>query len=216
VRNHPIEEWLDWISPKAGNAPPLVVRPELLAALQEFCRLSKSLTEDLPTSIAATSATPIYRLPGLEGLLPVELVLCRFNGTRLIPKGKEELDGIMCDWDVSSSQMPTHYFQPSMGEVRIVKQLASGYSGTITGRCAWMPSLESEAVPIVLWEQWRDGITDGVLSRVFDEAGKPWYQPAVAEQKRKRFLEAIGLAAKNMLQGNVRKPQAGYVRSVYA
>jgi hypothetical protein len=38
----------------------------------------------------------------------------------------------------------------------------------------------------------------------------------VAEQKRKRFLEAIGLAAKNMLQGNVRKPQAGYVRSVYA
>lgn len=215
MKVHPVQDWIDWAMAKAAGAPQPSMRSAALAALEEFCRDSLVVTEQFPGSIAATAANHTYDIPTLEGLQVAELVLAYFDGQQLFPRGKQELDERMPKWETLVSQKPSHYFQPSLGEVRIVPALDTGYSGSITGRCAWSPSRLSETVPVILWEQWRDGIADGILARVFGEAGNPWSNPQLSEFKQKKFQEAIGKAKKNALQGNVRKPQFAFILSPF-
>jgi hypothetical protein len=216
MKLHPIADWVDWISPKAAGAPDVTIRAAVVATLEEFCRGGLSVLHDFPGSIAATEAKPTYDIPTMDGLTVAELTKAYFDGSPLRPRGEPELDEIFGrGWESLTAQAPSHYFQPSLSEVRIVPALAAGCSGLITGRCAWAISRQTDSAPIVLFEQYRDGIVDGVLARLFGQANTPWYAPAMVDAKERRFKDGIGLAKKNTLQGNVRKPQFAQIRSTF-
>ena len=221
MKKHPIEDWIDWILPKASDATDPVIRSALQATFEDFCRISGIITEIFPGSIAISAASNTYEIPVLDGLQVAELKKAWYmtvgsvsaTPAELIPKGKEELDRIFQNIETDTVEAPSHYFQPSLAEVRVVPNLAAGFSGTLTGRCNWAPSKEAEQVPIVLWEQFRDDITEGVLGRIFQETHKPWSNLELAQAKMKSFWEGVGTARKAVLQGNVRKPQRAQIRS---
>lgn len=189
-----------------GNPPALLVREEVIAAMQEFCTKSWAWNVELdPQSLIAGEATYFIDLDSPKEQRPVKILRLSIGGNSISPVGIDAAEDVYGHpLESGTPGTPKHYTQRDPMEVILVPRPQAAQRSAMTMRVAICPTFEASKVSDALTEKWRDAIIHGALARMHAHHAKPWTAGDMASFHQSQFNTAIESAREEVQRGLTR------------
>lgn len=184
--------------------------PTILDAFQRtayaFFLKSYSYRLWLPT-FDLTVATTTYTLGGLPtGTEVAQIMELKCNGIDVKPLSHEQFFAYDPEWPSLTGTNAQYY--TSLNDVstfNIIPSPTATDTGAFFAQVALTPTLVATGVEQSHLEQWKDGLIDGVLSRLMEMPGKTWTNVKEAVTRHERYHGQAIAARIQANKGNIRR-----------
>lgn len=133
------------------------------------------------------------------------VVRVEWSDALLVPSSIDLLDEETPGWRTKESQVSnTWYWSVPDQAIRLFPIPDTAAAGVLFYSLALKPRAGSQELPQFFWEDWRETIALGALSRLLNLKGEPWYEPNLAELKRSEFRHGITMAMQRQKRGGSR------------
>jgi hypothetical protein len=134
-----------------------------------------------------------------------QILLAEYNGKKIFPRTAEWLDDTQGVWERNTGSSPFYSWRTQTGFVRFYTQqsqasitlVAVPDCDTIGGlllTVADSPIYTGGGIPDDVFNDWNEDIAAGALARLKRMSGKPWSDPAGAQDRQRQYQAAIGSA----------------------
>lgn len=197
-----LTQWLPYVEPDVPGAPaPAIVRAVRDAAIQ-FCRETKIWWEVLPAQ-DLTIDVHTYTLNPPAKSVVAELTRLTVEGAPIYPTTVDWLASYKGKWEEATGARPSQYFRPTPTTFRIYPTATETVVNAFLATAVLRPADDATGVEAMLFEEFREAISDGTKARLFRQKAAPWYDPLEAESRNRSFLTAIVEAKWRAVKGDV-------------
>lgn len=188
-----LSDFVPYALPRLPGAIDQVIEAETLDVAIEFCRESKAWNGDLSLVAGATSGDFIIDVP--QYAVVDEILSVSVGGEPLTP----------CK-DVAniSGNNATHY--SSDGGVVVYIGPGDLGSSDVSLKAVLVPSDDTDELPNLLFQKFRNAIKYGVFARMMMLPNQPFSNAQLASYYEQKFKEEIDKARMNVAKGFVNAP----------
>lgn len=159
------------------------------------------------TAFNLTISTTSYTL----GTLPAETEVAQImelkcEGLPVQPLTHEQFFAVDPEWpSLAGTQAQYYTTLGALPDFNIIPIPSATVTNAFNAHVALRPTLASTGVEATYFEQWKDGIVDGALSRLLRMKDRSWSDPKEAVEREKSYLIERAKARIQANKGNIRR-----------
>lgn len=148
-----------------------------------------------------------YTLAGLPTDTEVAHITAMYcQGIPVNPTTHEEFFALDPEWPTKTGSTARHYTAlTDVSAFNITPVPEATVATAFNIQVAVTPTLTASGVEETFFEQWKDGIIDGVLARLMEMPGKTWTDPKGALARQTRYIAQLAAARGQANKGNTRR-----------
>lgn len=191
-----ISSWRDDIAANVSVCPNPTIDSNVLETIREFCVDTRLWDDNALTAIDIVSGTASYSITSAAGDIVVvdRVAILDSSGNDtppLSPRTKDELDIIDRLWRTKTADYPLQFIARSNKTVQLVytPSLAS-----TAGLKIWVmlkPLKTATDVEDFIWDDHRECIKFGAMSKLLKMRAMPWFDPELSEYYENEYKNAL-------------------------
>lgn len=174
-----VDTWFDEVIPAAQLCPNKIIRKDIVNACREFCRRTELWTQDLlPIDIVADQAEYPLTVSGAD-VAGGHRATITGNADPLSPVSEEALDRDTREseaWRPRTADLSdvTRYYVTPLYDIRLVYIPNAALVGGLNVNVSVMPLDGSTAIPLFLYNEFKEVIANGAKARLKLRLDMPW------------------------------------------
>ncbi len=195
----------DYYKSDVSNCPDVVIAKYVREAVIEWCERTMLVKADAE-DIYLWAETAEYDITFSDDYDPV-LIDTAFLGdessddTVVYTTSERELNKISGWQRLTTSGSPTHVFLTQANKVRVYPIPDENIDDILLLSCVVKPTRDATEIDDIVYTDHVEDIRHGVLMRLLDMKGRPWYDPKGALDHKFRWSVSIGNGKRKAVQG---------------
>ena len=200
-----IDDFLPDILPEVVGCSKYTAQDAVRLAVIEFCKTT-GVSVETTEEIDLTADEDVLTLPTPSGQVESWQVLWMTTDEGTVwPMDRRTLAERNLIWRGKSGNRPQSYTVLNRKQVRFIPTPDTDVESILTVHQSFIPKNDASRVDARLFDEYREAITAGALSRLLKQSGTGWYDPKEALERKAFFVvemsQARGLAAKDFQTG---------------
>jgi len=200
-----LTEFYDEVRSRVPGCPSSILQRETLNVLRDICERTNIWKDDLD-AIDVVADTAEYALTAPSGAdfvkgNPVDTAY--FNDVPIGATTKKLLDATGVEWQSRSSSTPSSFFIIYPSTVRLYPTPSEDTSEGLDIYAVLKPSLDATTVEDFFYDNHRDAVIAGVLARIFNQNGQPWYNDIAAKEENINYRKEVASILAEVQRGHV-------------
>jgi hypothetical protein len=180
-------EWIPSVRVEVPNCPAPLVVDAVRQSVIDFCRRSRCWRYECDT-LPAVADVREYALDVPVQSVVIAIRSLRVNGTPLAEESIDVLDQTEPGWRTATG-LPIMYTLVDSGTIMFYGQPQEDAS--IDAVVALMPSQDAETCGDVIYDEWKQAITTGAVSRLRGMTGMEWSDLQASDYLRAKYEGAV-------------------------
>lgn len=197
-------QWYDDVLPSVPGCSQAMALDAIRKAAIEFCERSWGWTYN-PAAIDVVNGQISYAFTPPAGAVVSKVLHVWYDDKPIHPRSPDQLDGMFPNWRTSSGT-PEYYTQEDERNLLLVAVPNADLTGGLKMRVSLKPTYNAADIETRLYEEYREAIASGALSRLMMMPKKPYTDLALAAVHQATFDDKIATVRLKVQKGYARAP----------
>lgn len=204
MANTNFTQWYDDTLPSVPGCPQPMALDAIRKAAIEFCERSWGWIYN-PTAINVVNGQISYAFTPPAGAVVSRVLHVWYDDEPIYPRSPDQLDGMFPNWRTSSGT-PDYYTQEDERNLLLVPVPNADLTGGLKMRVSLKPTHNAADIESRMYEEYREAIASGALSRLMMLPKKPYTDLPTAAVHKAIFDDTIATVRHKVQKGYARAP----------
>jgi len=204
MANTNLTAWYDDVLPSVPGCPQTMALDAIRKAAIEFCERSWAWIYN-PAAANVVADQIAYAFVPPSNAVVSKVLYVFHDGVPIYPRSTDQLDAMYQEWRATSGT-PQYYTQEDERNLLLVPVPAAALTGGLKMRLSLKPKFDATDIESRMYEEYREAIVAGALSRLMMIPKKPYTDLATASVNKAIFDDMIATVRHKVQKGYARAP----------
>ena len=189
-----IDEFLPDILPEVVGCSKYAVQDAVRLAVIEFCKttgVSVETTEEI--DLEGDEAVLDLPTPGGD-VEPWQVLWMKTDVGPVDPMDRRKMNESRHQWGTQTGPRPDVYMNINRKQVRLSPIPVEDASEVLDVHCSYIPKRDASRIDARIFDEYREAITSGALSKLMKKSGTDWYDRDEARERALFFAIEMSMA----------------------